>query len=148
LAASGILRLSRQAFREHVEVPGFPSGPSDAAELLREPLGPFGREQVSEGIDRSESPPRGDSEPMDAFDVTRVAASSHGQFAPHRVEPFAERPGRNEPCGALAIFDHEIVDGLMRHYSGAAGDNLYQSSHPLAACIKIEAHDRASGTLR
>jgi hypothetical protein len=48
----------------------------------------------------------------------------------------------------LAIFDHEIVDGLMRQYSGAAGDNLYQSSHPLAACIKIEAHDRASGTLR
>jgi hypothetical protein len=45
----------------------------------------------------------------------------------------------------LAIFDHEIVDGLMRQYSG---DNLYQSSHPLAACIKIEAHDRASGTLR
>ena len=48
----------------------------------------------------------------------------------------------------LAIFDHEIVDGLMRQYSGAAGDNLYQSSHPLAACLREDDTDHGFFTVR
>jgi hypothetical protein len=80
-----------------------------------------------------------------------VNAMRYGQILLVRMSNTAARfKGRySDPkTFPLAIFDHEIVDGLMRQYSGAAGDNLYQSSHPLAACIKIEAHDRASGTLR
>mmetsp|Transcript_17517 Transcript_17517/g.44903 ORF Transcript_17517/g.44903 Transcript_17517/m.44903 type:complete len:455 (-) Transcript_17517:230-1594(-) len=36
----------------------------------------------------------------------------------------------------MTIFDHEVVDSLRMQHTGPAGDNLYLSDHPLAACLR------------
>eukprot|EP00900_Chrysochromulina_parva_P010080 jgi/Chrpa1/19073/Chrysochromulina_OHIO_Genome00010239-RA len=80
-----------------------------------------------------------------------VNAMRYGQILLVRMSNTAARfKGRySDPkTFPLAIFDHEIVDGLMRQYSGAASDNLYQSSHPLAACLREDDTEHGFFTVR
>jgi len=125
-----ITRVSRQAFGQHVEIPGVSGSPPNSSQPLLEPCAAFGRQQPSKGGEGGDRPAGGDAEPMHAVGIVSGPARTL-QRRPDRLESPPQRARGHVADRSPRAIDDDLRDAACCARPCPGCHRAYRGGWPL-----------------